>query len=107
MAVNTFGWKRREIVVLPQDHKATLTDTHFCPTQQLQDQSQIGMYLSSGLSRMRSEGYCNLYVSVRLSVPALTALAYVCTCNQRYSRVSRRLFTCGFSKKNFRSKVMA
>ena len=50
MAVNTFGWKRREIVVLPQDHKATLTDTHFCSTQQLQDQSQIGMYLSSGLS---------------------------------------------------------
>ena len=34
-----------------------------------------------------------------LSVPALAALAYVYTCNQRYSRVSNRVHSRGFSKK--------
>ena len=70
MAVKAFGWKRREIVVLPQDHKATLTDTHFCSTQQLQDQSQIGMYLSSDLSHSavnpRRAWVTVIVVSVRL-----------------------------------------
>ena len=31
-------------------------------------------------------------LSVCLSVPALAALAYVCTCNLRYSWVSRKLY---------------
>ena len=49
VAVNTFGWKRREMVTLSQTaqdvppatkkHKSTLTQT-------LQDQSQIGLYPS-------------------------------------------------------------
>ena len=34
-----------------------------------------------------------------MSVPVLAASVYVYTCNERYSRVSRRLFTRGFSKK--------
>ena len=39
-------------------------------------------------------------LSVCLSVPALAALAYVCMCNQRYARVSRkRILTRGFLKK--------
>ena len=31
----------------------------------------------------------SLHLSICLSVPALAALAYVCTCNQWYSRVSQ------------------
>ena len=49
-------------------------------------------------------------VSVCLSVPGLAASAHVYTCNQRYSRVSRRLFLDFDSwilEKTFRSKVMA
>ena len=49
-------------------------------------------------------------VSVCLSVPGLAASAHVYTCNQRYPRVSLRLFLDFDSwifGKTFRSKVIA
>ena len=49
-------------------------------------------------------------VVVCVCVPALAASASVYTCNQRYSRVSLRLFLdfdSWFFEKNFRSKFMA
>ena len=42
---------------------------------------------------------CARVTVVVLCVPVLAASVYVYTCNERYSRVSRRILTRGFSKK--------
>ena len=59
------------------------------------------MYIiASELSR-RAEAYCSglVCVSVCPSVTAVAASVFIYTCNQRYSEVSLRILTRGFSEK--------